>query len=220
MNFRLLILFNIILIETFVELMIKAMDMEVIDWMELTPWKSAKLGAMTFILIFLSFQRWTPFIVLKKYKKNQTENDFSASFKLKSLPWFFFSSLFQVGFYLLFGFLSWKLNPNSFFFYGLLFLGAAEILFYLLIGNQFKLFGIEMSKNTIVLSKGELNIIHLNETQKIERKYNDEIYITSKKGKVNTINTRLLSENKMTDFLNQLKANCDQHNVYFANDLV
>lgn len=220
MNFKLLLLFLIVMIETFVELMIKAMDMELLDWKEIDSWKATKLGIMAFILIYLAFKRWIPFVAIGKFKKGNSENHFSTTLQLNKMPWFFFSNLFQIFVMGLFSFISWKLNPNAYYFYGLLFLGSIEMIIYLFIGNQFKFFGIEMGKNLIIISRGELAIIHLKDTQRIERKYNDEIYIISKKGEVNTINSSILPPDKMNDFLNRLKENCENHNVYFANDLV
>ncbi len=220
MNFKLFIFFYLILIETFVELMIKAMDMELLDWTEIDSWKAGKLAAMAFILLFMAFKRWMPFVVIGKFKKNKSENIYSTSIQLNKMPWFFFSNLFHVFLMSLFAFISLKLNPNAFYFYGLLFIGSIEIIFYLLFGNQLRFFGIEMGKNLIIISKGDLSIIHLKDTQRIERKYNDEIYIISKKGEVNTINSSILPPDKMTEFLKHLKENCENHNVYFANDLV
>lgn len=220
MNFKLFILFYLLLIETFIELMIKAMDMEILDWMTIDSWKLTKVLIMAGILVYQAFFRWIPFIAIGKFKKDKVENHFSGNISVKNIPWFFFSSIFHVILMLLFGFISYQLNQNAYPLYLILFIGSFEIITYLIVGIKAKLFSLEMGNNSIILSRGFLTIIQISDIKRIEKKYGDEIYFVKSNGKVDTINSSILDKNQMHEFLGKLKTNCEKHNVYFANDLL
>lgn len=212
------ILFYALLIETSVELMIKSMDMELLDWTEITPWKGIKLILMAGILIYQMFIRWTPFIAVAGFKKHE-ENIFVAPLQFKTFPWFFFSNIFHISLLLLFAFVIYKLNPNAWPLYLLTAIGATEITLYLGIGIWRKLFILIMGKNSIILSKGYLKILKLDDIKSVEKKYGDELYIQTKDGNVVTFNYTLLDKKSLSEFLIKLKNNCDERSIRFGNDV-
>lgn len=219
MGYKAFILFYAVLIETFIELMIKAMDMEIIDWTEIDSWKFGKLVVMAGVLLYHSFFRWVPFLAVRNMKTESSQL-FVSPLKISRIPWFLFSNVFHCMLLLIFAFLSWKLNKAAWPLYGLLLLGALEISFYVILGLRQKLFTVVMGKNNIILSTGYLTNILLKEVKMIEKKYGDEIYFTMKNGQVNSINTQIFETEKLNSFLEKLKENSDTHNIYFANDLL
>jgi len=192
--------------------------MELLDWTVIDSWKAGKLMVMAGILLYQAFFRWTPFLAIRKFDGSKAEN-FSASIRATHIPWFFFASLFHAVLLSVFAFVSYKLNPNAWLFYGLLFLGSVELILFLTVGVAGKLFAVRMGKNSIILSRGYLTMIPLNEVQRIEKKYSDEIYLVKKNGKVETINFRIFDKKDLTEFLIKLKNNAESHQIYFANDL-
>jgi len=219
MGYKGFIIFYFLLIETFVELMIKAMDMEILDWTQIDSWKGGKLVVMAGVLLYQSFFRWVPFLAVRK-SENKSEDLYVANLISTKIPWFFFANLFHAILLLTFAFICWKLNKASWPLYYILFLGAIEIIFYMIIGVNRKLFTMIMGKNSIIISAGYLKSIQLKEVKKIERKYKDELYFTMKDGSVNTISFNLLNQKSSTEFLLKLRNNADEHNIYFGNDLL
>lgn len=219
MGYKGFIIFYALLLETFIELMIKAMDMEILDWTVMDSWKFGKLVVMAGILIYHSFFRWVPFIAVRKSEKKSPDL-FISTLKASHLPWFFFANVFHVILMTTFGLLCWKMNAASWPLYSLLFIGSIEIILYLLAGIFGKLFTLIMGKNSIIISSGYLTSIQLKEVKKIEKKYNDELYFTMSDGSVNTISYHLMDKKTMTEFLVKLKNNCDTHNIYFGNDVL
>jgi hypothetical protein len=199
--------------------MIKAMDMEILDWTQIDSWKGGKLAIMAGVLVYHSFFRWIPFFAVKK-SSNDQNGLFISTLKASNMPWFFFANIFHSFLMLIFAFICWKLNKASWPLYFLLLIGAIEIVVYLVFGMTGKLFTLLMGKNSIILSNGFLTSIQLKEVKKIEKKYNDELYFTMSDGRVETINYRLLDKNDMTEFLIKLKNNAEIHNIYFGNDIM
>jgi hypothetical protein len=219
MGYKGFIIFYALLLETFIELMIKAMDMEIIDWTEIDSWKAGKLTIMAVILIYHSFFRWVPFIAVRKSERKSPDL-FISSLISSHIPWFLFANIFHAILMTTFGLLCWKMNVASWPLYSLLFVGAIEIVVYLMVGIFGKLFTIIMGKNSIIISSGYLTSIQLKEVKKIEKKYNDELYFTMSDGTVNTVSYHILNKKTMTEFLVKLKNNCDTHNIYFGNDVL
>jgi hypothetical protein len=219
MGYKGFIIFYFLLLETFVELMIKAMDMEILDWTQIDSWKGGKLAVMAGVLIYHSFFRWIPFLAVRK-SENKTDELFVANLLANKIPWFFFANLFHAIILLVFAFVCWKLNKASWPLYYLLFFGAIEIIIYMMIGVYRKLFTMIMGKNSIIISAGYLKSFQLKEVKKIEKKYNDELYFTMNDGSVNTISYHLLDTKSIQEFLVKLKNNADTHNIYFGNDLI
>lgn len=219
MGYKAFILFYLVLTETFIELMIKAMDMEILDWHEITSWKAGKTALLCGILIYHAFYRWTPFVAVAKFKNTEDGENFRTTLKTSRIPWFFFANIFHCLLLLIFAFVILKLNHAAWPLYSVLFIGAAELILYLIIGKQLKLFSIVMGKNSLILSRGYLTIIPLKDLKSIEKKYGDEIYFTMKNGHVHTLNFGIFEEKKLTEFLIKLKNNAEVHDVYFGNDL-
>lgn len=219
MGYKGFIIFYVLLIETFVELMIKAMDMEILDWTVIDGWKGGKLAIMAGILVYHAFFRWVPFIAVRKSEKTAPEL-FISPLKASHFPWFFFANVFHAFLLGTFGFLCWKMNKASWPFYSVLLVGATELILYLIVGVSARLFTLIMGKNSIILSRGFLTSIQLKEVKKIEKKYNDELYFTMSDGTVNTISYHILDKKNLTEFLIKLRENAEAHNIYFGNDII
>jgi hypothetical protein len=220
MGYKAFILFYLILIETFVELMIKAMDMELLDWLLFNEWQISKVIALAAILLYQAFFRWVPFLAMRNFKKDSSKENFIGTMKASNIPWFFFANLGHAVLLMIFALVCYKLNKNAWPLYSILYIGAAEVLIYLLVGIFFKLFAIGMGSHSIILSRGYLTLIPFRDLKRIERKYVDELYFIMANGKVNSINYQTLNKKEMTEFLVKLKINADKHDVYLANDVV